>query len=237
METILHGFAALLGQIIGRSLSPETWIAIAITTALGNSKFRFGASSILCALALSILWLAYVAPTLRNVGIGIDLNTAEFVRQWLLNAITIALWSLVGRGIVRLIRRFSDSTTTSTLLSVALILTLIGLLHFGTEQVLARDDRIRAELLANQRARGNLSGILGPRPSTFSRDLYVRARTNAKISALNSVVGLTSITSNTTIFRSGLLGPPDTDRDRIIRAKALLLTGEVIRPWNSPPSQ
>ena len=86
---ILHGLAALLGQIIGTSLSPEVWLAVAAVIYFGRTPRRFVVSYFAALLVLTAVRAVLFAAlggsiTARAIGAG---------------AIALLLWASIGYSI------------------------------------------------------------------------------------------------------------------------------------------
>lgn len=245
METLLEGLAALAGQVAGRSLSPEMWIAVAATVALGSSKLRFLAYSILCGFLLTIVWLTFVVPMLRTARILVEVNVAEFLRQWALNAFTVCLWAFLGRGIIRLIRKYQNKTT-SVIFSITVFLSLMALLYFRAGQIFGLETP-----QANIIVESELTPLAPLKPGRTS--LSTRAGLNLTYGYRSNLTGSTAAAADAAIagdakdlrsdeqryleslFPSSMPGPSEEEikaaRERMLATRARLSAYKAMGPF------
>jgi len=104
---LLSGIAALTGQIIGASLSPEIWIAVVIVAYTTKSFRGLLLRSIVASVILSALQIAVAAAFTRQRGEAFQLNADDVLRHAARDLVVLLLWSGIGWGLRRALRRRS----------------------------------------------------------------------------------------------------------------------------------
>jgi hypothetical protein len=98
----LAGLAALAGQVIGTSLSPELWIAVALIVSKVRSWRAFCLAAVLATLAIVVvraLWLEVLGIPPLSGNALLQMAGATLV--------AIIVWSALGLGLLGLLRRFA----------------------------------------------------------------------------------------------------------------------------------